>query len=78
MIMNKTKKTYTKPDVMSVDFSLGSSMSSGCTYIGNFDSGDSCGYNDNGFIIFINSCQIVSDKDFCYHVPTADTNVFDS
>ena len=76
--MKNTKKTYTKPDVMAIDFSLGSSVSSTCTYVGNFGSSDSCGYNDNGFIVFINNCQIVSDKDFCYHVPTADNSVFDS
>ena len=78
MNVMKIKKTYSKPDVMAIDFSLGSSISSGCAYVGNFSDGNNCGYNDNGFIIFINSCQIVSDKEFCYHVPTADNNVFSS
>ena len=72
------KKKYTKPDVMAVNFSLGSSVSAGCAYVGNFSDRFSCGYDDNGFTIFANSCQIVSDKDFCYHVPAADNNVFSS
>jgi hypothetical protein len=74
----KTKKTYTKPDVLAIDFSLGSNASSGCSYVGTFSDSTNCGYHDNGFIIFINSCQIVSNKEFCYHVPTADNNVFSS
>ena len=75
---SKQKKVYTKPDVMAVEFSLQSNVSSGCHHVGTFADGQSCGYNDNGFIVFVNSCDIVSDSEFCYHVPTADTNVFES
>jgi hypothetical protein len=74
----KNKKTYTKPDVMAIDFTPGSNTSVSCSYVGNFSDGNNCGYNDNGFIIFVNSCQIVSNKDFCYQVPAADNNVFSS
>ena len=74
----KKTKTYTKPDVMAVNFALGSNSSSGCSYSGNFSDGNNCGYNDNGFIIFSGKCDIVKDNDFCYHVPTADNNVFQS
>jgi hypothetical protein len=74
---NKTK-VYTKPDVMAVEFSLTSSTSSGCHHVGTFTDGQSCGYNDNGFIVFVTNCDITSDSEFCYHVPTADNNVFNS
>lgn len=77
---NNSKKTkvYTKPDVMAVEFSLRSNASSGCHYTGTFADGRSCGYKDNGFIVSVNSCDIISDNEFCYHVPTADNNVFES
>jgi hypothetical protein len=78
MKATKNKKTYTKPDVLAIDFTIKSSASSGCAYVGNFADGNNCGYNDNGFIIFIGNCQIIGDKDFCYQVPAADQNVFSS
>lgn len=74
----KMTKTYTKPDVTAVNFKLGSSNSSGCSYSGNFADGNNCGYNDNGFMVFGMNCEIVNDGDFCYHVPAADNNVFQS
>lgn len=78
--MNTTKKTktYTKPDVEAVNFVLSSNWSSGCRHIGTFSDSESCGYDDNGFMIFMDKCDIVSDSEFCYHVPTADSNVFQS
>ena len=77
---NNSKKTkvYTKPDVMSIEFSFGSNASSGCRHVGTFSDGQSCGYDDNGFFIFMSGCDIMSDNEFCYHVPTADNNVFES
>ena len=77
---NNSKKTkvYTKPDVMAVEFSLSSNASSGCRHVGTFADGQSCGYDDNGFIIFMSGCDIASDSEFCYHGPTADNNVFGS
>ena len=77
---NNSKKTkvYTKPDVMAVEFSLSSNASSGCRHVGTFSDGQSCGYDDNGFIIFMSGCDIMSDSEFCYHVPTEKTNLFNS
>lgn len=75
---SKKTKVYTKPDVVAVQFSLGSNNSSGCAHVGTFADGNNCGYNDNGFFIFMSNCDIANDSEFCYHVPTADNNVFES
>ena len=75
------KKAYVKPDAMLVDFSLSSSIAATCTFIGNHASADACSYSDNGWNVYSNenaSCVIKTDKEFCYHVPVADTSIFGS
>ena len=80
--MKPTKKTYTKPDVMMVDFSMASSVAASCAHTGNLSDGNTCSYEDNGWKIFIEGgnggCDFHIGDDFCDHVPTADTNVFNS
>ena len=75
------KKTYSKPCVEFVDFSLTGSIASTCKFEGTNSDGNSCGYLDNGWIVYAieNVCDtIVNDPYFCIHVPTEDTSVFSS
>ena len=75
------KKTYSKPCVEFVDFSLTGSIASTCTYEGTNSDANSCGYLDNEWIVYAiqNVCDIIVETpDFCNHVPTADTSVFSS
>ena len=80
--MNKIKKTYVKPEISFVDFTLSASIAGACTHEGNFDNGDSCRYEDNGYFVFSeknSGCDFtINNKEFCYHVPTADTSIFNS
>lgn len=75
------KKVYVKPDAMLVDFSLTSSIAATCVFIGNQAEAKDCNYSDNGWNVYSNensTCVIKSDKEFCYHVPFADTSIFGS
>ena len=75
------KKAYSKPNVEFVDFSLSGSIAATCTYQGTNTDSNSCGYLDNGWILYatVGICDmIVTDPNFCYHVPTEETSVFSS
>ena len=74
------KKTYSKPCVEFVDFSLTGSIASTCVYKGTYSDGNTCGYLDNGYTVFSpnSSCDYPVDKAFCYHVPTDDDSIFSS
>lgn len=75
------RKAYSKPCVSLVNFSLTGSVASTCVYRGTNTDGNTCGYEDNGWILYAvdGVCEIVVENpDFCYHVPTADTSVFSS
>lgn len=74
------KKTYSKPCVGFVDFSLTGSIAATCVHKGNYDDGNSCSYYDNGYNVFSpgGSCDFPINKDFCYHAPTEDSSVFSS
>ena len=77
------RKSYSKPCVEFVNFSLSGSIAAVCRYAGNNTDGNTCGYfNDNGWIVFSTNpgvCEIdFENPDFCYHVPTEDTSVFSS
>ena len=65
------KKHYAKPNVELVDFSLSSSIASGCSNI----------YEDDG-LSFTESCAIVVEGidgvDFCYHNPQDSSSLFTS
>lgn len=75
------RKTYSKPCVEFVDFSLSGSIAATCTYKGTNADKNTCGYVDNGWIVYVteNICNmIVQNPDFCYHVPTEDKSIFSS
>ena len=75
------RKTYAKPCVEFVDFSLAGSIAASCVYEGTSADKQTCGYKDSGYIMFTGDngvCNFPTDKDFCYHVPTVDNSVFGS
>lgn len=75
---NITKKAYVKPDIALVDFSLSSSIAASCKFSPTYEDENSCiGYIENEYIVYSDGCEIDPiAPDFCYHVPTADANVF--
>lgn len=75
------RKSYSKPCVEFVNFSLSGSIAAVCKYAGTNTDGNTCGYLDNGWIVYAveGVCTTtVKDPDFCYHVPTEDISVFSS
>ena len=76
------RKSYSKPCVEFVNFSLSGSIAAACRYTGTNTDGNTCGYLDNGWIVFaaegVCTMPVIGDSIFCYHVPTEDTSVFSS
>ncbi len=75
------RKSYSKPCVEFVNFSLSGSIAAVCRYAGTNTDGNTCGYLDNGWFMFTldGVCEMeIKDSIFCYHVPTEDTSVFSS
>lgn len=75
------RKTYSKPSIEFIDFSLCGSIAATCVYDGNYSDGNTCSYVDNGWTLFSSeneSCTWQKDIEFCYHVPTEDKSVFGS
>lgn len=80
------KKVYTKPQIAFESFQLTSNIAGDCNTKPNTQADDAtCGYNDNGWIIFQSGplCTMPVGQDgiydrICYHVPTGDISVFTS
>ena len=79
------KKTYAKPQIVFESFQLTANIAGGCNTGPNSADEATCGYNDNGWIVFQNSavCNFPAGPDgkhngLCYHVPTGDMSVFTS
>lgn len=80
------KKTYAKPQIVFESFQLTANIAGGCNTSPNSTNEATCGYNDNGWIVFQNSAvcidvQVGTDGEYnglCYHVPTGDKSVFTS
>ena len=74
------KKTYSKPCVEFVDFSLSGSIAATCAHQGTNTDSNTCGYLENGWIVYAQNsfCDFGTDLEFCYHVPTADNSIFGS
>lgn len=77
------KKVYVKPDIILVDFSLSSSIATICRYTGTNVDVSSCGFVENGFVVFTSpstGCTMPAPNgaEFCYHAPTEDNSVFSS
>lgn len=79
--MNTVKKTYVKPALELVDFTLSSSIAATCRFEAN-SAENECLALDNGWTVYnatISACIIdVDNKEVCYHVPTDDANIFAS
>ena len=79
------KKTYAKPQIVFESFQLTANIAGDCNTRPNSTNEATCGYNDNGWIVFQNSavCNVLAGPDgnynrLCYHVPTGDISVFTS
>ena len=80
------KKTYAKPQIVFESFQLTANIAGDCNIRPNITNEATCGYNDNGWIVFQNSAvcihvQVGPDGEYnglCYHVPTGDMSVFTS
>lgn len=85
------KRTYTKPDIMFESFTLSTNIAGGCEIKIYNPSNTSCGYQPEGlsykiFLSGITECeahgnQVINDDEgngFCYHVPIASNNLFNS
>lgn len=78
------KKTYSAPEILFEDFSLSSSIASGCEFINPNPTRGSCGYKTSLGIVFmsdIGDCkyhQPDTNDNLCYHVPNEYANIFTS
>lgn len=74
------RKAYSRPCAELVDFSLSGSIAATCVHQGTNMDSNSCGYEDNGWIVYAQNsfCDIGTDIEFCYHVPTEDNSIFGS
>ena len=85
------KKTYQKPDIMFEDFSLNVSIAGGCERIVGSPSEGSCAIEGSGGVAVFSETIIACDftpeglgqgadqyDGFCYHVPTEQSNLFNS
>ena len=80
------KKTYAKPQIVFESFQLTANIAGDCNIRPNITNEATCGYKDNGWIVFQNSAvcidvQVDPDDNYnglCYHVPTGDMSLFAS
>lgn len=75
------KKEYKKPELLFDSFELSTSIAVGCGIITKLPSEGSCGYNDNGQIIFTSSltgCEYEGNDKICYDVPFDSNKLFSS
>lgn len=85
------KKTYTKPEIFFENFSLNTSIASGCEVKIETSTSGNCGLDFGDLVIFISSYTGCSSNDgvivegddgkyngICYHVPVETNNMFNS
>jgi len=85
------KKTYQKPDIMYEDFSLSTNIAGDCERIVGNPTEGSCALEGSGGVAVFNGNMSVCDftpesynqaadqwDGFCYHVPTEQSNLFNS
>lgn len=85
------KKTYVKPEILFENFSLNTSIASGCEEIIDNQSKGDCGLDFGDIVIFVsqatgcttNKGVVVEGDDgdyngLCYHVPQGTNNLFNS
>lgn len=79
------KKIYSKPEIMFDSFTLTTNIAAGCGNKINTQVDGACGIELPGYgVVFLDGvagCKdhpIEEDDVYCYHVPTADTKLFNS
>lgn len=81
------KKNYSKPEIVFEDFSLCTSIAANCEFKNNGPSSNQCGYQPEGlpYTIFLTGMSGCARKytdggynGICYHVPSEDSNLFNS
>ena len=82
------KKEYSKPIVVFESFSLSTNIAGDCEHKTKLPSADTqygCGYQIRGAIVFVSEVQGCTyhepDGEYngiCYHVPTVESNLFNS
>lgn len=74
---------YVKPQIIFEEFSLNTSIAAGCELKTPLaSSAENCGYPIRGGVVFVNGADCTIEQDayngFCYHVPTEQSNLFNS
>ena len=79
------KKIYSNPEIMFEDFTLNESIAGDCGNKTHTPAQMECGLDFSGIYIFlenVNGCNFQVKEDgyngFCYHVPSAGQNFFNS
>ena len=83
------KKKYSRPDIAFESFSLSSSIAGNCEVKTDTKGGGECGYPLDGlgsiFLLNMGDCVVkITDEQslnfngFCYHIPTENSNLFNS
>lgn len=84
------KRAYTRPEILFEGFSLNESIAVGCELKTHTPTNGTCGFEFEGVTVFtasVNGCKPVNggtiiqdtaDNGFCYHVPIASNNIFNS
>ena len=78
------KKEYSKPQIMFEDFSISTNIAADCDFQNGLLTQGVCGYETRQGIVFVSGvagCKYIkpdNDDSLCYHVPTVNTNIFNS
>ena len=79
------KKTYSKPEIVFEDFTLSTAIAGPCGNPTSTPAAMQCGVSFGGTTIFVanvTGCATKVEDDgtngYCYNVPTADSNLFNS
>ena len=83
------KKTYKKPIIFFESFTPSTAIAAGCEVSTNTPAARQCGIEFGPDVIFMDSMAVCTNKildndpngrfdGFCYHVPEADNNLFNS
>ena len=80
------KKAYSKPEILFEDFSVSSSIATGCSFISNnnvYDCKVTMPFGEDGSITVFakGSCEFGYPDDYdniCYHVPIGNVNIYTS
>lgn len=79
------KREYKKPIVVFENFCMSTNIAAGCEFKNDLKGQGECGYptrtGDVVFVLGITGCTYTQEDtngNLCYHVPTENTNIFNS